>query len=120
QVAERTGGRVATAHTRDDQVETVLMRVLRGAGARGLAGLYAGDTVRPLLECSRDELAAYAEQVGANWVEDPTNASMRYFRNRVRRDLLPALARVSPGFDDALLALAKEAGEWREELDRLV
>jgi tRNA(Ile)-lysidine synthase len=98
----------------------VLMRVLRGAGARGLAGLYAGETVRPLLECSRDELAAYVAHVGATWVEDPTNASMRYFRNRIRRDLLPALAQVSPGFDKALLALAREAGEWREQLDRLV
>jgi tRNA(Ile)-lysidine synthase len=119
-VANATGGRVVTAHTRNDQVETVLMRAIRGTGARGLAGLYAGDTVRPLLDCSRDELAAYAEQVGAIWVEDPTNESMRYFRNRVRRDLLPALARVSPGFDEALIALAREAGEWREQLDRLV
>jgi tRNA(Ile)-lysidine synthase len=120
EVAERTEGRVATAHTRDDQIETVLMRVLRGAGARGLAGLYAGDTVRPLLDCSRDEVAEYAEQVVGSWVEDPTNASMLFFRNRVRRDLLPALERVSPGFDDALLALAREAGEWRKELDQLV
>ena len=120
EVANRTGARVATAHTRDDQVETVLMRVLRGTGARGLAGLYAGDTVRPLLECTRDEVAAYAAYVGAAWVEDPTNESMRYFRNRVRRDLLPALGRVSPGFDEALIALAREAREWREALDQLV
>ena len=120
EVAERTTGHVVTAHTRDDQVETVLMRVLRGAGARGLAGLYAGETLRPLLEFSRDEVARYAEEAGAAWVEDPTNRSMQFFRNRVRRDLLPALARVSPGFDVALLSLAREAGEWREELDRLV
>jgi tRNA(Ile)-lysidine synthase len=120
EVADRTRARVVTAHTRDDQVETVLMRVIRGAGARGLAGLFAGDTVRPLLERSREELATYVELVGAAWIEDPTNASMQFFRNRVRRDLLPALERVSPGFDDALIALAREAGEWREELDRLV
>jgi tRNA(Ile)-lysidine synthase len=120
EVASSTGAGVATAHTRDDQVETVLMRVLRGAGARGLAGLYVGDTVRPLLDFSRDEVAGYAVQTGAKWVEDPTNESMRHFRNRVRRDLLPALARVSPGFDDALIALAREAREWREEIDGLV
>ena len=119
-VAERTGARIVTAHTRDDQVETVLMRVLRGAGARGLAGLYAGGTIRPLLEYSRVEVAAYAVRAGVAWVEDPTNASMQFFRNRVRRDLLPALERVSPGFDAALLSLAREAGAWREELDRLV
>jgi len=120
-VTDRTGGLVATAHTRDDQVETVLMRVLRDAGARGLAGLYAASrTMRPFLDCTRDEVAEYADEVGANWVEDPTNASMRYFRNRVRRDLLPALARVKPGFDQQLIGLAREAGVWREKLDALV
>lgn len=118
EVTERSGGVVATAHTRDDQVETVLMRVLRDAGARGLAGLYAvSDTVRPFLDCSRDEVAEYADEVGARWVEDPTNASMRFFRNRVRRDLLPAMTRAKPGFDDQLIGLAREAGVWRERLD---
>ena len=111
---------IATAHTRDDQVETVLMRVLRHAGARGLAGLYArGEVVRPLLECSRAEVAAYAENAGAVWVDDPTNDSMRYFRNRVRRDLLPALARVHPGLDDDLLSLARGAADWRDRVDAI-
>ena len=120
-VAERTGGLVATAHTRDDQVETVLMRVLRDAGARGLAGLYAtGATLRPFLDCRRDEVAQYAAEVGAKWVEDPTNTSMRFFRNRVRRDLLPAMTRVKPGFDEQLIGLARRAGVWRDRLDALV
>lgn len=111
---------IATAHTRDDQVETVLMRVLRHAGARGLAGLYAGgEVVRPLLECSRAEVAAYAADVGVRWVDDPTNDSMQYFRNRVRRDLLPALARVRPGLDDDLLALARGAADWRDRVDAI-
>jgi len=102
-------------------VETVLMRVLRDTGARGLAGLYAASqTVRPFLDCARDEVAEYADEVGASWVEDPTNASMRYFRNRVRRDLLPAIARVKPGFDQQLIGLAREAGLWRAELDAVV
>jgi tRNA(Ile)-lysidine synthase len=121
EVAERTGGAVATAHTRDDQVETVLMRVLRDAGARGLAGLYAaGPTVRPFLDISRDEVADYADEVGVKWVEDPTNSSMRFFRNRVRRDLLPAIERVHPGFDEQLIRLSREAGQWREKLDACV
>lgn len=119
-VSARTGGVVATAHTRDDQVETVLMRVLRHAGARGLAGLYApSDTVRPLLECGREEVAAYAAGVGARWVEDPTNGSMRYLRNRIRRDLLPALSRAMPTLDDELLHLARGAAGWRDRLDAL-
>ena len=121
--ASREAGRpvvIATAHTRDDQVETVLMRVLRHAGARGLAGLYArGEVVRPLLECSRSEVAAYAEQIGAAWVDDPTNESMRYFRNRVRRDLLPALARARPGLHDDLLSLARGAADWRDRVDAI-
>lgn len=119
-VAARLSASVATAHTRDDQLETVVMRVLRRAGARGLAGLYAPtDSVRPLLECSRAEVAAYAKEVGASWVEDPANASMRFLRNRVRRDLLPALTQASPGLDDALLAVAKGAASWRVRLDAL-
>ena len=121
EVAASVDGIVATAHTRDDQVETVFMRVLRDAGARGLAGLYARTAVvRPLLDFSRGEVASYAESVGARWVEDPTNASMRYFRNRVRRDLLPAIERVVPGFDAQLIAVARAAREWRERVDALV
>lgn len=119
-VAARTGGAIVTAHTRDDQVETVLMRVLRDSGARGLAGLYApSDVMRPLLEFGRDDVARYADEVGAVWVEDPTNASMRYMRNRVRRDLLPALSRAMPGLDDHLLGLARGAAAWRDRLDAI-
>lgn len=121
EVASRTGGVVATAHTRDDQVETVLMRVLRDAGTRGLAGLYApGRTLRPFLDCSRDEVMLYAEEVGTAWIDDPTNASMRFFRNRIRHDLLPAIARVQPGFDDRLIDLSRKATTWRERLDAIV
>lgn len=120
-VAGRTDATVVTAHTRDDQIETVLMRVLRDAGARGLAGLYAsGDTARPLLEFSREEVAAYADSVGACWVEDPTNASSAFLRNRVRRDLLPALTRADPELDAALLDAARRAAAWRARVDGLV
>ena len=117
-VAARKNGVIVMAHTRDDQVETVFMRVLRDSGARGLAGLYAAsDIVRPLLDCSRDEVAAYARDVGAVWIEDPTNASMRFLRNRVRRDLLPALSRSNPTLEDRLLAAAREAAGWRGQVD---
>lgn len=117
-VARRTGSVVATAHTRDDQVETVLMRVLRDAGPRGLAGLYAeGSRVRPLLDVSRADVAAYARASGASWVEDPTNESTRFLRNRVRRDLLPAFSRVAPAFEAEVLAIARAAAEWRRRLD---
>jgi tRNA(Ile)-lysidine synthase len=117
-VASRVGAHVMTGHTRDDQVETVVMRVLRDAGARGLAGLYApGQTLRPLLDFSRAEVASHGATIGARWLEDPTNSSMRFLRNRVRRDLLPALTLASPGLDDTLLGVARGAAEWREVLD---
>lgn len=117
-VARRAGAVVATAHTRDDQVETVLIRVLRDSGPRGLAGLFAGGTrVRPLLDVSREAVADYARAAGALWVEDPTNASPKFLRNRVRRDLLPALARVAPGFEAEVLGIARAAADWRRRLD---
>jgi tRNA(Ile)-lysidine synthase len=111
---------VATAHSRDDQLETVLMRVLRGAGARGLAGLYASSpTVRPLLEFTRAQIAAYAASHRVPWREDPSNASRRYLRNRVRHDLLPALLAMNPRIDRELLEIAARAQEWRRSVEEL-
>jgi tRNA(Ile)-lysidine synthase len=109
---------VATAHTLDDQVETVFMRALRGSGARGLAGLYArGPVVRPLLGVSRDEVASYAHALGVEWVEDPSNLSRRHLRNRARLDLLPALERSTPGLSRQLLELSRRAARLRDELE---
>jgi tRNA(Ile)-lysidine synthase len=120
QVAARVGGTVTTAHTRDDQVETVLMRVLRDAGARGLAGLYAeGAALRPLLDLTREEVAAYADQAGIRWVEDPTNASKRFLRNRIRLDLLPVVLRAQPDFDQRLISVSRAAASWRRQIDAL-
>ena len=117
-VAREAGARVATAHTRDDQVETVLMRTLRGSGARGLSGLYARSTmVRPLLELSGREVAEYAASRRVEWVEDPSNQSRRHLRNRVRLDLLPALERARPGLSEELLELAFRAALLRDEVD---
>ena len=111
---------VATAHTRDDQIETVVMRILRGAGTRGLAGLAApGPVRRPLLDVSRAEIAAYAAARGVRWLEDPTNASRRHLRNRVRHDLLPAMRLARPALDGELLDLAARAAEWRRAVERL-
>ena len=119
--ATRAGARVATAHTADDQVETVLMRLMRGAGARGLAGLEApGGPLRPFGRLSRAQLEAYARARGLVWLEDPSNASRAFFRNRIRHDLLPALARVQPGLAGELLAIGVRAAAWRRDVDRFV
>lgn len=120
-VAAGASAVVCTAHTADDQVETVLMRILRDAGARGLAGLYAsGSVLRPVVRLRRRDLARYARAQGLTWVEDPSNDSLRYLRNRVRHELLPALRRANPSIDDVLLATARKAARWRAEVEAYV
>lgn len=117
-VAARHRAIVATAHTRDDQLETVLMRVMRGTGARGLAGLAARrpESV-PLLDVERTAVAAWARAHGVVWVEDPSNRSLRHFRNRVRLELLPALLAARPALGAELLDVARRAATVREALD---
>jgi tRNA(Ile)-lysidine synthase len=117
-VAERERAVIVTAHTRDDQVETVVMRLLRGAGARGLAGLLApSDIRRPLLAHPRSAIERYVRERGVAFVDDPSNRSRSYLRNRVRLDILPALRRVHPGFEAELLHLAERAATIRRALD---
>lgn len=121
EVAGRCDAQVATAHTRDDQIETVFIRALRGASARGLAGLYAAsDVVRPLLDVSRADVAEYAASRRLEIVDDPSNASRRFLRNRVRLDILPALETARPGFGDELLAVSRRAAACRAEIERWV
>lgn len=119
--AERFAARVVTGHTEDDQIETVLMRLLRGSGTRGLAALYApSDVVRPFLHLRRATLLAYARAAGVTWCEDPSNNSPRHLRNRVRHDLLPALRQADPTIDATLLSLARRAAEWRAAVESFV
>ena len=119
QVAAERGAVIATAHTLDDHIETVAMRALRGAGARGLAGLLAPSLgiARPFVEVSRKVIARFATEAGVKWIDDPTNQSRRYFRNRVRHDLLPAMRAVRPSLPDELLGLSRRAAGWREAVD---
>ena len=93
---------VATGHTQDDQAETVLLKFLRGAGTKGLAGVHPLLTsaeslrirfVRPLLATSRAEVEAYLAAVGQTWREDESNLDPHFHRNRIRHELLPLLAR---------------------------
>jgi len=121
QVAARRGANVVTAHTLDDQIETVFMRILRDAGPRGLAGLYAeSEIVRPFLNLSRATLAAYAKQHRVAFVEDPSNFDRRHLRNRVRLDILPSIVKQNPGFPNELLSLARQSAAWRRSLDDLL
>lgn len=91
---QKTGGnKIAMGHTADDQVETVLMNLLRGSGLKGLAGIppVRGNIVRPLIECFRAELDTYLKEQGLEFRTDPSNANQQYLRNRIRLDLIPKL-----------------------------
>ncbi len=113
---------IATGHTLDDQAETVLLRLLRGSGLDGLAGIppvRQSDgirVVRPLLEVTRDEVMAYLNEIGAGWRDDSTNQNREILRNRIRLVLLPALE----GYNrDVRRTLARVAGLLRDEADVL-
>jgi tRNA(Ile)-lysidine synthase len=118
--ADRAGAEaIAVAHSLDDQAETFLLRLLRGAGPRGLAGILprAGRVVRPLLDVRRAELREYLAARQLAFREDETNADVAIPRNRVRHELIPYLeAWFSPGITDVL---AREAAIAREDEDLL-
>jgi tRNA(Ile)-lysidine synthetase-like protein len=123
---------ICTGHTLDDQAETVLMRVIRGTGLRGLGAIHprlgvedesgevCGEIVRPLLGFRRVELEAYLREVGQSWREDASNSDDRFTRNRVRHALLPLIEReFNPSVAQKLSELAEIArGEedyWENE-----
>ena len=110
---------VATAHTRDDHVETVLFRIARGTGLAGLAGIPAqrDGIVRPLLPFSRAETRAYCEAKGLWFHDDPANEDRANARVRVRLDALPALRSINPEADAAIARLAAMADEEDRFLD---
>ena len=114
---------VLTAHQADDQVETVLFRILRGTGLDGLRGIPASrdpGILRPLLPFTRTDLEEYARVSHLRPRIDPTNACTRFARNRVRHQLLPLLEDVHPGARGALLRLARNSKRTTEALDALV
>ena len=113
--AARVGAtRIATGHTQDDQAETVVLRLLRGSGARGLSGIppRRGAIIRPLIDRTRAEVIAYVRARGLPHLEDPSNATPRFLRNRVRAEVLPALRSLAP---HASRALARAADLLRDD-----
>jgi tRNA(Ile)-lysidine synthase len=126
-ISTGTVHRVALGHTRSDQAETVLFRFLRGAGTAGLAGIRPVTTtglVRPLLEIDRTEVEQFLRERSIPWREDSTNRSRQFARNRIRQDLLPALARDwNPAISVNLAQIADwaqaEESYWESEIDCL-
>ncbi len=138
--------RIATGHTLDDQAETVLLKIVRGAGGRGLAGIYPQLSVtssqltalssqeapspetfiiRPLLGTKRRDLEAYLLALGQNWREDKSNRDLRHMRNRVRHGILPRLERyLNPAVREAFAETAEiarsEEEYWEKEVARVL
>lgn len=120
---------VATAHTLDDQAETVLAKFLRGAWTEGLAGIHPvvefreGRILRPLLETSRTEIEEYLGELGQSWREDSSNRHLTFTRNRIRHELLPLLEGWNPRLREHLAQMAALALDeerwWQAELARL-
>jgi tRNA(Ile)-lysidine synthetase-like protein len=130
---------ILTGHTRDDQVETILMHLIRGSGTRGLRGIPAYEwfdevalgedrppdiylgvyVVRPLLEVIRADTQQYCEARGIRWRVDETNADPRFLRNRVRGHLLPVLRTYNDGVDRALIRLSRVMRDDDDFLDEL-
>lgn len=108
-------------HTARDQAETVVLRLVRGTGPAGLAGMAAerGTIVRPLLELPRSVIEAYVAARALPVFEDPMNADPRFARVRVRERVLPMLRAENPAIEAALLRLARSAREWTEALDAI-
>lgn len=119
---------VATAHTRDDQAETVLARFLRGAWTEGLSGIFPmvqfpeGPILRPLLSTSRKQIEAYLQALGQTWCEDSSNRHLTFTRNRIRQELLPLLEGWNPRLRDHLAQMAELARDeeawWEVEVER--
>ena len=113
---------VAVGHTRSDQVETILYRIASSPSRRAVLGMLARDgaVVRPLLMFTREQTGAYCTDRGLPWRDDETNDTAAYARNRIRRELVPALERIHPAAQDNVVALAEILRGEAEVLDELV
>jgi len=121
-MAVARGADVAAGHTRSDQVETVLYRIASSPSRRALLGMRPRDgaLIRPLLPFTREQTGEYCQSRGLRWRDDESNDSAAYARNRIRRELVPALERIHPAAQDNVLALAEILRGEAEVLDDLV
>ncbi|MCS7197895.1 MAG: tRNA lysidine(34) synthetase TilS [Candidatus Bipolaricaulota bacterium] len=116
--------KIALGHTLNDQAETLLMRLLRGSGLEGLAGIPPVRSsehcqyIRPLIECSRQQIEAYAKTHKLRWREDPTNYDTRILRNKIRHELIPILKEYNPNLLEALGRTARLLGQAAQHLER--
>ena len=121
---------ILTAHTLDDQAETVLMKLLRGAWTEGLSAIHPivtlqrGKILRPFLNTRRADIEAFLKAANQSWREDSTNTDTAFTRNKIRHELLPQLRTYNPNLDQTLANLAELAREeesrWQAELARIL
>ena len=129
-LASREATAILTAHTLDDQAETVLLKLLRGAWLEGLSAIHpvvtlgSGKILRPFLSVRRAAIEAFLHELGQPWREDASNAEILYTRNRVRHQLLPLLRDFNPAIDQALANLAELARDdnahWQRAIAQLL
>lgn len=122
QLAAEREARIATGHTADDQVETILYRLASSPSRRALLGMrpQVGSLVRPLLDVTRAETTAYCEERGLPWRDDASNEGDAYARNRIRQGLIPELEKAHPAARENVLRTATLLREEAELLDSLV
>ena len=119
---EVSADRIAVGHTQNDQAETVLLKLIRGAGLRGLGGIYPqrGVVIRPLLDVTRADIQSYLRSRAETWIEDETNEDLTNPRNRIRYSVLPELDRALGGWSGGAIARAaaviREDGQWLDAL----
>lgn len=114
---------IATGHTASDRAETLLMRLLEGAGLRGLGGMDyfgQGPVRRPMLDFTRTELREYLEVIGQKWIEDSTNQEDSFLRNRIRHKIIPVLESISPGSTPAIARSSANLSLWRDIADEII
>jgi tRNA(Ile)-lysidine synthase len=129
-IASGHANSILTAHTLDDQAETVLLKLLRGAWTEGLSAIHpivtvpGGQILRPLLQTRRTEIEAFLKSLDQPWREDSSNTDEAFTRNRIRHTILPVLRQENPSLDQSLANLAELAREeesrWQTELNHLL
>jgi tRNA(Ile)-lysidine synthase len=114
--------RIATGHNADDQAETVVMRLLRGSGAKGLSAIppVRGKIIRPLIETGRQEIEEYLEKKGLRYLIDSSNLKKDYLRNRIRTDIMPLLSKYNPNIINTLGRTAEILREEDEHMEKQV
>ncbi|MBQ8595258.1 MAG: tRNA lysidine(34) synthetase TilS [Oscillospiraceae bacterium] len=111
--------KIATAHSLSDCAETYIFNSARGASLSGICGIppVRGKIIRPLIEFSREQIEAYADEHGVGYVTDSTNLTDEYTRNKIRHGVIPVMKEINPGFEKAFLRLSKNLYESRDFID---